>query len=74
MGIYFWTGRKPIVLAEFPNPQALKRYLCDQDATLFLMDQMPAEIYGMQQKDVARDLKLMQTFNDSSMYRCPDGK
>ena len=56
MGIYFWTGRKPISLAEFPNAQELKTYICQRNGAVFLMDQMPPEIYGMTQEEVDRVL------------------
>ncbi len=74
MGIYFWTGRKPAVLANFPNPQALEDYLCKNDAVLFIMDQMPTDIYGLVHDDVVQSLELAQDFNDSDMYRCPQGR
>jgi hypothetical protein len=71
MGIYFWTGRKPRVLADFGNPARLKAHLCETGAPLFLMDQLPAELYGMEHDSVAKELALLQRFNDSEMYGCP---
>jgi len=74
MGIYFWTGRKPRVIADFPDPQLLRAYLCDNEAVLFLMDQMPVEIYGLEHAKVVQTLEHVQDFNDSEMYRCPQGR
>lgn len=74
MGIYFWTGRKPRVLAEFSTSQALHDYLCAKAGTLFIMQQMPAEIYGMSHADAVRELEIVQTFNDSEMYRCASNR
>ncbi len=74
MGIYFWTGRMPRVLASFPSPQALKDHLCASGATFFLMDQLPTEMYGLARDAVVQELELVKTFNDGSMYRCPGTK
>jgi hypothetical protein len=74
MGIYFWTGRMPKVLGNFPDAQAVKKYLCSSGASLFLMDQLPTEMYGMARADVVQGLERIKTFNDSSMYRCPGAK
>ena len=71
MGIYFWTQRKPETLAAFPNPQALKEYLCQNKAPLFIMNQMPTEIYGMGHDDVVQPLTLVKNFNDGQMFACP---
>jgi CubicO group peptidase (beta-lactamase class C family) len=71
MGIYFWTGRMPTVLAAFPTPQALKDYLCDRDAPLFIMYQMPTDLYGMSRDAAVEDLELARQFNDGEMYVCP---
>jgi hypothetical protein len=38
------------------------------------MDQLPAEMYGIAREEAVRELELAQTFNDSSMYRCPGTK
>jgi CubicO group peptidase (beta-lactamase class C family) len=71
MGIYFWTGRMPTVLAAFPTPQALKDYLCNQDAPLFIMNQMPTDLYGMSHDAAITELELARQFNDGEMYVCP---
>jgi 4-amino-4-deoxy-L-arabinose transferase-like glycosyltransferase len=71
MGIYFWTGRMPTVLAAFPTAQALKDYLCNQDAPLFIMGQMPTDLYGMSHEAAVKDLELARRFNDGEMYVCP---
>jgi len=71
MGIYFWTGRMPTGLAAFPSPAALRDHLCTTGATLFVMDQMPTEIYGLARDEVDQAVERVRTFNDSSMYRCP---
>jgi hypothetical protein len=72
MGIYFWTNRKPTVLAAFSSATTLAEYMCDQDAPLFIMSQMPTEMYGFSHNDVIRELRLAQQFNDAEMYVCPD--
>ncbi len=74
MGIYFWTGRKPKVISELPDPQAMKEYLCQHEATLFVMNQMPTDIYGLEHDWIVQELELAQEFNDSEMYRCPQGR
>lgn len=71
MGIYFWTKRMPKSLAEFPDPQALKRYMCQTKAPLFIMNQMPTEIYGLGHDDVVKALALVKDFNDGQMFECP---
>jgi hypothetical protein len=71
MGIYFWTGRKPETLADFPDPQALKDYLCQTKAPLFIMDQMPTEIYGLDHAAVVNVLAPVKNFNDGQMFACP---
>lgn len=71
MGIYFWTGRMPTVLAAFPTPQVLKDYLCNQDAPLLIMNQMPTDLYGMSYDAAVQDLELARQFNDGEMYVCP---
>ena len=71
MGIYFWTGRMPQVISAFPGPNQLQTYLCQNDAILLLMDQMPADLYGMTRDQAIQGLQLAQRFNDSEMYRCP---
>jgi hypothetical protein len=71
MGIYFWIGRMPTVLAAFPTTESLKGYLCSHNAPLFIMNQMPAEMYGLSHQEVVEDLFLMHTFNDAEMYVCP---
>jgi uncharacterized membrane protein (GlpM family) len=72
MGIYFWTNRKPTVLAAFPSTKILAEYLCSHNAPLFIMSQMPTEMYGFAHDDVIRELRLAQNFNDAEMYVCPD--
>ncbi len=72
MGIYFWTNRKPTVLAAFSSTNALAEYLCSHNAPLFIMSQMPTEMYGFAHDDVIRELRLAQQFNDAEMYVCPD--
>jgi hypothetical protein len=52
----------------------MRTYICQNNATLFLMDQMPIDIYGMAHDDAIRGLALVQRFNDSEMYRCANGK
>lgn len=74
MGIYFWTGRKPQVIASFPNSSVLEAYLCENEAVLFLMEQMPTEIYGLEHAEIVQGLEHVQDFNDSEMYRCPQGR
>jgi hypothetical protein len=71
MGIYFWTGRMPKVISAFGSVEGLREYLCENGAPLFVMNQMPADIYGIEHGDVARTLELEHAFNDSEMYRCP---
>jgi hypothetical protein len=71
MGIYFWTGRLPRVISSFGSLEKLRQYMCENDAPLFLMDQMPTEIYGIEQEDVTDLVELEKEFNDSKMYRCP---
>lgn len=74
MGIYFWTGNKPKVVSDFPNQEAMRDYLCQNGASLLLMDQMPIDIYGMTPAQATRGLVLVKRFNDSEMYRCAAGK
>jgi hypothetical protein len=74
MGIYFWTGRKPEVPNTFGSPAGLRDHLCQTGAVLFIMDQMPIEIYGMARAEVEAILALDQDFNDSDLYRCPPGR
>ncbi len=69
MGIYFWTGRKPDVPNLYGNPEALKDHLCQTESVLFIMDQMPIEIYGMARSEIEALLEL-----DSDLYRCPEGR
>ncbi len=71
MGIYFWTGRMPTVLAAFPTPHALKDYLCNRNAPLFIMNQMPTDLYGMARDEAVKELGFAQQFNDGEMYVCP---
>ena len=71
IGIYFWTGRMPTVLAAFPTTQALKDYLCNQDAPLFIMAQLPTDLYGMSHEAAVKELVLERQFNDGEMYVCP---
>ncbi len=71
MGIYFWTQRMPITLAAYPTPEALRDYLCQTGAPLFIMNQMPTELYGLSHDQVVDALKLVKTFNDGQMYGCP---
>jgi hypothetical protein len=72
MGIYFWTNRKPTVLAAFPSTNTLVEYLCSHNAPLFIMSQMPTEMYGFAHDDVIRELRLAQQFNDAEMYVCQE--
>lgn len=74
MGIYFWTGNKPKVISDFSTPDVMRDYICQSGASLFLMDQMPIDIYGMTHDEATRGLALVQRFNDSEMYRCANGK
>mgnify|MGYP005813781249 CR=1 FL=1 len=74
MGIYFWTGNKPKVISDFPNQQAMRDYICQNGASLLLMDQMPVGIYGMTHNEAIRGLALVKQFNDSEMYRCATEK
>jgi hypothetical protein len=74
MGIYFWTGRKPTVLAAFATPQAVLDYLCQNEAVLLMMDQMPAEMYGLNHDEVVQGLTLVEDFNDSDMLKCSNGR
>lgn len=74
MGIYFWTGRMPTVLAAFGSAEALRDHLCESGGRLFLMDQMPTEIYGLGHDEVVEAVELVETFNDGSMYRCPEAE
>jgi hypothetical protein len=71
MGIYFWTQRMPKSLAEFPDPLALKSYMCQTKAPLFVMDQLPTELYGLGHNDVVKALALVREFNDGQMFECP---
>ena len=70
MGIYFWTGRKPTVLAAFTTPEALSEYMCAHGAPLFIMSQMPTEMYGFTHNEATRNLRLARQFNDAEMYVC----
>jgi 4-amino-4-deoxy-L-arabinose transferase-like glycosyltransferase len=74
MGIYFWTDRKPTVLAAFPSTMALAEYMCGHEAPLFIMNQMPTEMYGFAYDEVVQNLLLSRKFNDSEMYVCPDNR
>lgn len=74
MGIYFWTGRMPKVISAFGSVEGLRQYLCERGAPLFVMNQMPAEIYGISHDEVAQTFVLEHEFNDSEMYRCPSAK
>ncbi len=70
MGIYFWTGRMPLSLATYPESSLLQTYLCENNASLLLMDQMPAEIYGISHEEAVRELRLVRRFNDGELYQC----
>jgi hypothetical protein len=70
MGIYFWTGKQPAVITDFGGVDGLRQYLCQSGAYLFIMNQMPVEIYHMNQGEVIQGLTLVKKFNDSSMYQC----
>ena len=56
MGIYFWTNRKPTVLAAFSSTNILTEYLCSHNAPLFIMSQMPTELYGFAHDELIRDI------------------
>ena len=71
MGIYFWTGKRPAVITAFGGVDGLRQYLCQSGAYLLIMNQMPVEIYHMNQGEVIQGLTMVKKFNDSSMYQCP---
>jgi hypothetical protein len=70
MGIYFWTGKRPALITDFGGVAGLRQYLCQTGEYLLIMNQMPTEIYHMDQAEVVQGLNLVRTFNDSSMYQC----
>ena len=74
VGIYFWTGRLPRVVTSFDSMEAMRTYLCDSNGILVIMNQMPTEIYRLDEGDVVRGLELEQEFNDSRVYRCPPSR
>ena len=74
VGIYFWTGRLPRVVTAFDSMEAMRAYLCDSNGILVIMNQMPTEIYRLDEGDVVRGLELEQEFNDSRVYRCPPSR
>lgn len=71
MGVYFWTGRMPKSLSTYPDNTLLTQYLCENNASLLLMDQLPAEIYGITREEAVKGLQLVQRFNDGELYQCP---
>jgi hypothetical protein len=70
MGIYFWTGKRPAVITDFGGAAGLKQHLCQVGGYLYIMNQMPVEIYHMSQSEIIQGLTLVRKFNDSSMYQC----
>jgi hypothetical protein len=70
MGIYFWTGKRPAVITDYGGAAGLKQHLCQTGAYLLIMNQMPVEIYRMNQAEIVQGLTLVRKFNDSSMYQC----
>jgi hypothetical protein len=71
MGIYFWTGKRPPVITDFGGAAGLRQHLCQTGDYLLIMNQMPVEIYRMDQQEVVQGLTLVREFNDSTMYQCP---
>ncbi len=71
VGIYFWTGRLPMGISQFTNLAEMHQYICQNKAALFIMGQMPTDIYHMDHDNVVQGLKLVKEFNDSQMYQCP---
>lgn len=71
MGIYFWTGKRPAVITDFGGAGGLIQHLCQTGGDLFIMNQMPAELYHMSQAEIVQGLTLVRKFNDSLMYQCP---
>ncbi len=72
MGIYFWTGRRPASITDFGDAAGLKQHLCETGAYLIIMNTMPTEIYHMNREQTIQGLTLVEKFNDSSMYQCPN--
>ncbi len=73
VGIYFWTGRKPRLVSTFSNPAEMDTYLCENQAALFIMDQMPMDIYHLDHDAFVQNLALVKRFNDSEMYEPKPG-
>jgi 4-amino-4-deoxy-L-arabinose transferase-like glycosyltransferase len=71
IGVYFWTGKLPVTLAAYSDPQKLRDHMCQTGDELLIMSQMPAEIYGADHDQAVRGLDLVRQFNDSELYRCP---
>jgi len=72
IGIYFWTGKLPKSITGFESIEVMHTYICQNNGLLVIMNQMPTSIYQLDEGYVVGDMVLMQEFNDSRIYRCPD--
>lgn len=70
IGIYFWTGRLPQSIQGLGGSAGVSIYVCQNDAVLVIMRQMPTEIYHLDEAEVVSGLMVVQEFNDGVIYRC----
>jgi hypothetical protein len=68
-GIYFWTGRLPQSISDFPDVAALHNYLRVSHAYLAIIDSMPPEMYKLDTSSLLSGLELVYRFSEGSIYQ-----
>jgi 4-amino-4-deoxy-L-arabinose transferase-like glycosyltransferase len=71
-GMYFWVGEfYNGIYSTGGDTDRLVRKVCEEQATLVLLNSMPAGMYGFDQDSLTGQLSHQYSFNDSELYICP---